>query len=366
MSQKTKSKLLLISAISPTPQNSGGATRIHHTLQELSKYYQVDFVTFDESLFKIGPKKLGLFFTKGIPYWFSPWYSQKLISHISQLVKNNHYDIIQIEFSQLLYLAKYLPKNIKKVFTAHDISSISFYRRIFEDKPSIFKIISRYLFFLQIYFYEKKYLPKFDTIITVSQKDQEILKHFLPNKKIICLENGIDKINFLEKTPSKIVRLGYIGSFNHTPNLNAVKYFFRHIAPLLEKDKIPYEFYLAGKNDPEFVRKTFPKIIDLGQVKNTSDFYQKIDCLITPIFSGSGSRIKILESLSFGIPVVSSPIGAEGINIGSSCFRIANQPQEYIDHIKKIFQNDLSLSELKKQLTSLLWKTIYSKHVKLI
>ncbi len=360
MPQNTKSKLLLISAIPPIPQNSGGATRIHHTLKELSEYYQVDFITFDESSFKTEPKKLDLFFTKGIPYWFSPWYSQQLISHISQLIKTNHYDIIQIEFSQLLYLAKYLPKSVKKVFTAHDISSISFYRRIFEDKPSILKIISRYLFFLQIYFYEKKYLPKFDTIITVSQKDQQTLKHYLPQKNIICLENGIDKINFLEKTPSKIVRLGYIGSFDHTPNLNAVKYFFNQIAPLLEKDKTPYEFYLAGKNDPEFVRKTFPKIINLGQVEKTSDFYQKIDYLITPIFSGSGSRIKILEALSFSVPIISSPIGAEGININSNYLMIATSPEEYLQKIKqlKVEKQD----QLKIQLKPILWSEIFAKH----
>ena len=235
-----------------------------------------------------------------------------------------------------------------------------FYRRIFEDKPSILKIISRYLFFLQIYFYEKKYLPKFDTIITVSQKDQQTLKHYLPKKNIVCLENGIDKINFLKKTPSKIVRLGYIGSFDHTPNLNAVKYFFNEIAPLLEKDKTPYEFYLAGKNDPEFVKKTFPKIIDLGQVKETVDFYKKIDYLITPIFSGSGSRIKILEALSFGIPVISSPIGAEGINIKSDYLQIAHQPQDYVNFIQKILQ--IKDKNLSSQLQSLLWENIFKSY----
>lgn len=363
MPQNTKSKLLLVSAIPPTPQNSGGATRIHHTLQELSKYYQVDFVTFDESDIKIQPKSFTLFFTKFIPCWFTPWYSQKLISKIGELVKQKHYDIIQIEFSQLLYLAKYLPKNVKKVFTSHDISSISFYRRIFEDKPSIFKIIFRYLLFLQIYFYEKKYLPKFDTIITVSKKDQQTLQKQLTNKKIICLENGIDKINFLKKTPSKIIRLGYIGSFDHTPNLNAVKYFFDQIAPLIEKQKIPYEFYLAGKNDSQFVKNNFPKIINLGQVKETIDFYQKIDCLVTPIFSGSGSRIKILEALSFGVPIISSPIGAEGINIKSDYLYIAKTPKDYLACLNNRTKNN---KQLEKQLKPLLWKNIYIKHVKLI
>jgi len=357
-----KLKLLLISAIPPIPQNSGGATRIHYTLQELSKYYQVDFITFDELEIKTQPKNFSLFFTKFIPYWFSPWYNQKLINKIVDIIKQKHYDIIQVEFSQLLYLIKYLPKNIKKVFTAHDISSISFYRRIFENKPSIFKIIFRYFLYLQIYFYEKKYLPKFDTIITVSHKDQQTLKYYLPKKNIVCLENGINKINFLQKTPSKIIKLGYIGSFEHTPNLNAVKYFFDQINPLLEKDKIEYKFYLAGKNDSQLIKNNFPKVINLGLVKETIEFYEQIDCLITPIFSGSGSRIKILESLSFGVPVISSPIGAEGINIKSNYLQIASTTQDYIHYIKNLPNNNL---ELKKQLTFLLWKDIFKKYQKL-
>lgn len=356
-----RSKLLLISAIPPQPQNSGGATRIQNTIKELSKQYQVDFLTFDNLKIKLQPKNFSLFFTKFIPYWFTPWYSQKLISKTQELIKKNQYDIVQIEFSQLLYLATYLPEDVKKVFTAHDISSISFYRRIFEDKPSIIKIITRYLLFLQIYFYEKKYLPKFDTIITVSHKDQQTLQKQLPNQKIICLENGIDKINFLKKNHSKIINLGYIGSFEHTPNLNAVKYFFEQIDPLLEKRNIEYKFYLAGKNEPDFVKNNFPKIINLGQVQKTTDFYQKIDCLITPIFSGSGSRIKILESLSFGIPVISSPIGAEGIEIKSDFIKIANSPKEYVNFITHL-QLQKTKKELICQLKTLTWESIFSKY----
>jgi len=360
-----KPKLLLISAISSTPQNSGGATRVHQTLQELSKYYQVDFITFD-SIFKTQSKKINLFFKKGIPFWFSPWYSQKLISHISKLIKKNHYDLIQVEFSQLLYLAKYLPKNTKKIFVAHDISSISFYRRIFEDKPSLFKIISRYLLFLEIYFYEKKYIPKFNTIISVSQKDNQTLQKQFPKSKTVCFENGIGKIDFLKKTPSKILNLGYIGSFSHTPNLNAVKYFFNEIAPLLDREKIIYKFYLAGDNDSEFIKKTFSNqnLINLGQVKGTKEFYKKIDCLITPIFSGSGSRIKILEALSFGVPIISSPIGAEGINIKTSYLQIANTPHEYLNCLQNIPKD--KYQDLKSQLEPLLWKNIFSNYLEII
>jgi glycosyltransferase involved in cell wall biosynthesis len=101
-------------------------------------------------------------------------------------------------------------------------------------------------------------------------------------------------------------------------------------------------------------------LINLGKVKNLKDFYQKIDCLITPIFSGSGSRIKILESLSFSVPIISSPIGAEGININSDYLQIAATPLEYLESLRKI--NQLNPSQLNQQLEPLLWKNIYKKY----
>lgn len=360
-----KPKLLLISAISPIPQNSGGATRIHYTLQELSKYYQVDLVTFSDKNFVTKQPNFFDFFIYGIPYWFSPWYNQKLIKHIINLVKNNHYDLIQIEFGQLLYLVDYLPKEVPKSYVAHDISSISFFRRISDDKPNIFKIIIRWLLFLEIYFYEKKYIPQFNTIISVSKNDQETLKNYFKNKKIICIPNGIDNIDFLSKKTSNTLNLGYIGAFSHTPNLNAVKYFFDKIAPIIESEKIPYKFYLAGKNDQTSIKTITknPNLINLGHVKNIKDFYKKIDCLITPIFSGSGSRIKILESLSFGIPVISSPIGAEGLEIKSSYLQIANSPLEYVACLKNL-QKNLDPENLKAQLEPLFWKNIFKNYVK--
>lgn len=165
----------------------------------------------------------------------------------------------------------------------------------------------------------------------------------------------------MDKKRSDCLHLGYIGSFDHTPNLNAVKYFFSEIAPLLEVENVNYRFYLAGNNASDFVKETFlnPNLINLGQVADTRDFYQKIDCLITPISSGSGSRIKILEALSFAVPVISSPIGAEGININSPYLQIAKTPKDYLDCLKQFPEG--KSSALEKQLNPLLWSNIFKK-----
>jgi glycosyltransferase involved in cell wall biosynthesis len=321
-----KPKLLLISAISPFPQTSGGATRIYHNIVELSKKYSITFITFnspDNDFYKkytekfinldLHPKSL---FTP-IPFRFSEWYSPELLT----LINKQNFDLVQVEFSQLLYLANHFSAKTLTRFVSHDISSISFYRRIFETK-NIFKIITALFFWLQIYFYEKQYLPKFNKIFTVSQTDHDLLqRHF--NLPSTVVPNGISQINFLSKKPSSVLRIGYIGSFSHPPNKFAVSYFIDKIAPKLSN----FQFFLAG-NNPDF---SHPLATNLGMVSDLKDFYSKIDVLVAPIFSGSGTRIKILEALSYGVPVISTTIGAEGLNIQSKYLQIANSPSEFIE-----------------------------------
>ena len=123
----TKRKLLLVSAISPFPQDSGGATRIKNTIKELSKYFEIYLISFknesvslakeEESLLNTWCKKTYFVNTKpndnfayinvGQPYWFSPWYSIDLINLTHKIIKGNKIEILQVEFSQLLYLIDY-------------------------------------------------------------------------------------------------------------------------------------------------------------------------------------------------------------------------------------------------------------------
>ena len=354
-----KPKLLLISAIPPFPQTSGGATRMYHTLIELSKKYSIYFITFNSENNNFYKKyttkyinfnlKLKSLFSP-IPYRFSDWYSSKLLTYLKNLLTNTKFDLIQIEFTQLLYLSNILKlyaSNATTSFIAHDISSISFYRRILESK-SILKKIGNTIFWVQVYFYEKKYLAKFNKIVTVSTTDQQLLqKHFhLPSTVV---PNGINKISFQNIHHSNVLHLGYIGSFAHPPNKYAVDYFLNKISPHLTN----YQFYLAG-NNPDY---SHPQVINLGIVKNVINFYSKIDVLIAPIFSGSGTRIKILEALSYGIPVVTTSIGTEGLNIKSSYLQIANNPNEFINCLSHLPSKPSQ--NLKNQLKPYLWSNIF-------
>jgi len=367
-----KKKLLLITAIPPYPQNSGGATRIKNTIQELSKYFDLYLITFayfteNDNLKKWCKETIYIPFTENRtafsfikfsqPYWFSAWYSKKLIKEVKKITNKINFDYIQIEFSQLLYLIDHLgyQNKEKSIFTAHDISTVSFYRRLKETK-NIFKKIIHFFRLLEIYLYEKKYLPKYKQINVVSDNDKKILSKLFKTKKIIVVPNGIEEIEFLKNNPSDTINLGYIGSFSHPPNKTAVLYFINKIAPLLEKNKIKFKYYLAGSNN-NIKEKN---VVNLGYVNNLKEFFRKIDILITPISAGSGSRIKILEALGYGKKVISSRIGIEGININTKLISICNNPQEYLNQIIKYQTTNFEIE--KENILKLTWHNIFCKY----
>lgn len=389
----SKRTILIISAISPFPPDSGGATRILNTIKYLSVYFNLHFAflknpayslkkeekdffsqyTVKHYIFDLKEEKTNRHFAgKSIPYWFSNWFDNELILGVNKIIFAEKINFIQVETTQLGYLADYLPADIPKSLTAYDVCFISFLRRLKEIKDIETKI-AHFFLWLQIYIFEYIYLPKYKFVTAMSSTDNKFFKRYLNLKNTFVVPNGIEKIEPKISTKKSTLKLGYIGSFSHPPNYHAFKFFVNKIAPLLEKKNIKYEFLLAGNNKPEEVKylvnnspfKDKKTIKQIGFIKDLKDFYQQIDLLITPIFSGSGTRLKILESLSFSTSVISTTIGAEGItDIDPKYLMIANTAQEFLDlistyHPKKTKPSLINSVGLKKYLWSNIFENYY-------
>lgn len=401
MSNSKKQKLLLITGVSPTPKESGGATRVYNTIKNLSHHFDLYLIIFKPENYQLENKDRHYinnhcqwsthfdikdyrsqksFVTDFQPFWFSPWHNDEIQITINNLIKKHNFKYVHIEQTQLSYLVCFIPSKMKKIFIAQDIAVVTFWRRLLQIKKRATKIV-HFIRWLEVFLYEKRYISKFDLVCAVSNTDKEKLQKIYKLKNVCVVENGIESINFIKKKSlSGFIKLGYIGSFDHPPNRTAFVFFLNQIAPLLEKKQIDYRFFIAGKNNKkeiDWLIKQSPLknkncILNLGFVDNITDFFQLIDILITPIFSGSGSRIKILESLSYGIPIISTSTGIEGINIKNKIIKIATSPNEFVLAIKQIKKNltnntdSRSLSKLKKQLEPWLWSKIIRKYGTLI
>jgi glycosyltransferase involved in cell wall biosynthesis len=393
MASFTKNKLFLAGGICPFPANSGGATRFYNTIKHLSNYFDIYLLLFKPNNYSLKKSDINFlkkhtiyfetidinnyqnqntFFSSNTPYWFSPWYQPDALLATSRIINTNAIKIAQIEFTQIAYLINAIPITIYTIFVSHDICTVSFRRRLSEitNWKTYFVHFVRYL---EIYYYEKYYLHQFKKIVTMSTTDQRKFKTLFNIKNSLCVPTGIESIAFLDKIlPSSQLKICLFGSFNHPPNRFAFSYFLKNIAPLLNDQKIDYKLILVGSNsasDVLAITSQYPpqittKIINLGFVKKTIDVFNQIDCLFAPIFSGSGTRVKIIESLSYGVPVISSPIGAEGIEINNPLLTIAYTPQEYVNATKKLssIYNSNNLISLKKFLTPFLWSNIFKDY----
>ncbi|MEJ7711138.1 MAG: glycosyltransferase family 4 protein [Pyrinomonadaceae bacterium] len=108
----------------------------------------------------------------------------------------------------------------------------------------------------------------------------------------------------------------FIGNFNHRPNKDAVHYFVKKIFPLLQRRIKHLKFYVVGSNMPEEITAyNSEDIAVLGYVPNVDALFHDSRVFVTPLRYGAGMKSKVGQALSYGLPVVTTTIGAEGIGL---------------------------------------------------
>ncbi len=177
-----------------------------------------------------------------------------------------------------------------------------------------------------------------DAIITVTEKDWEAVETYLPGQPHAVIPN----IHAISKdTPPFHDRQGllFVGNFNHTPNDDAVRFFLEDIFPLV-KQKLPeITLTIVGNNPPEDLQKlNIPGLEVAGYVPSTLPYLQKARVAVVPLRYGAGMKGKVGEALAHGLPVVSTTIGAEGMELkhGENVL-IADTPGEFASQIAALY-----------------------------
>jgi glycosyltransferase involved in cell wall biosynthesis len=181
-----------------------------------------------------------------------------------------------------------------------------------------------------------------DYFMACSSSDVKGLELLNQNRiKGVVVPNGTEArhINLKDKDFSK-PNLLFCGSLDYTPNKNGLLWFHRSIWPEL-RAKIPnLKLTVIGKNghDQDYAPLKHDEQIDfIGEVEDVAPYYQKSSMAIVPLLEGSGTRLKILEAMSFGVPVISTTIGADGIDYQNNRnIIIENEPSKICDCISQI------------------------------
>jgi len=216
-----------------------------------------------------------------------------------------------------LNMAQYAPagKGLKRIIDMHNVES-EIMRRYAEKASDPLRAIYSKMTAKKLARYERGVLNDFDLCIAVSARDAEHMREFSSNTVVV--DNGVDLDTFLlrEDTVTE-PRLVYTGWMKYHANNDAAKYFCDEIFPAIKKDKPDVTVDIVGKEPSDEILR-LSKIVGVnvtGAVPDIRPFINNASVYIVPLRVGGGTRLKILEAMAIGVPIVSTSIGCEGIGL---------------------------------------------------
>ena len=191
--------------------------------------------------------------------------------------------------------------------------------------------------------FEVNSLRKFGLFITCSQRDAHILERDTKETPHIVIPWCIEMpVEFNKPQEKDIYSLVFVGSMEWEPNRDAIKWFVKEIFPLIKKKIKNIKLLIVGSFMSEDVQRLDNKkdILVKGFVPDISEVFRETDIFIAPVRLGSGVNVKVLEAMSYGVPVITTSKGAEGIEaLHGEHFLIVNTPEEFTDTIKYLLDN---------------------------
>ena len=195
---------------------------------------------------------------------------------------------------------------------------------------------------------EKDAARLFDAIIPISEPDRQWFSSLAPEGKPMLLsETGVALTGYISEPDDSDLEVGFIGALNWEPNVQGLKWFTGRVWPLVSKALPAATLHIAGRGGtasaPPWLRGE--RINWVGEADDALQFMASVNVIIAPLFAGSGLRIKIIEAMSIGRPVVATPVAVRGIDAvhGRELF-IADDPSSFSGAVTGL----LSDRELRK------------------
>jgi polysaccharide biosynthesis protein PslH len=242
-------------------------------------------------------------------------FEQKLI----ELLTVEDFDIIQLE---TIYLTPYIDiirKNSKASISirAHNVEH-EIWKRVADI--SKFKPKKWYLYFLtaKLRRFEIENIKKGDILLPITERDARIFKLLGYRKNLLVTPVGLDHRDYKpdKSSFSKTLSLGFIGSLDWMPNQDGLMWFLNEVwSKCQENEQLKkVVLHIAGRNAPNWLKNlNIKNVVFQGEIDDAQAFINQHSIIVVPLLSGSGIRVKILESMMLGKVVITTSLGLEGI-----------------------------------------------------
>ena len=193
---------------------------------------------------------------------------------------------------------------------------------------------------------ERELLPRYSFLLTTSEADRVLVKGF--NRRVEVYPNTIPVAPRPAARRSDVIL--FTGNLEYHPNVTAVRHFRDHIWPLIAAARPGVKWRLAGLNDGgvRHLVARDPSIEVLGRMENAIETLAAAKVAVVPLLSGSGTRLKILEAWAAGTAVVSTRIGAEGLDgRDGEHLLIRDDPADFAAAVIEMLENPVRAAQLQ-------------------
>lgn len=362
-----KPRLLWLMPFMPYPVMFGAATRPFYLLERLAPFFTIDLIFLDDDGKTPVPDRMNQLCRRVTPMrrdhpaaeakWRSllTMQSQYKAANASArldrwLAKHaNRYDVVIAEHTQLSWAR--IPAGPLRALNTHNLEH-EMIRRTAETDNKRLRAAYRRFDAMKLRREENAAYRNFDLIATCSEREEAAIREAAPEANVFTAPNGVDveKFSNWEGRAEDCGDIVFAGTMNYFPNEQGVEFFHREIFPEILKLRPETTVSIVGVNPKNHILALdAPNFRVHGGVPEIADYYRSAKVLAVPLLSGSGTRIKILEAAAAGAPIVTTPIGCEGIAVkdGEHC-RIAEAPKDFAKACVELIENRQTAGQLSR------------------
>ncbi len=362
------SKLLFISSRIPYPLVGGDKIRIYNSLKTLSKKFTIELVYIDiQEIPPESKEELSKYCSKITPFTVSKYsfiqntfkgfllnnkplqvnyyFFKKLKKYIDSVID----DFDAVYCNHIRTTEYVLDKSIPKYVDLVDSIAMN-YAKAFKKTKGLWKLI--YLVEKKrVKTYEEMIVSSFNKSIVISEVDRAFIDP-QNTHKIKVIGNFVQELKYDSSIQANKYKICFLGKMNYEPNVNAVIHFCHNIFPKLKEQVNKLEFLIVGAHPTPKI-KELEKIEGVkvtGFVGNPYDIIQSCSLFVAPMISGAGIQNKILEAMKMGKCVITTKIGAEGLeNLQGDELVICNEDRIYISKVLELLNNSGRINEIEQK-----------------
>jgi len=378
-------KILWVNTNFMHPTTKGGQIRTLETLRQLHRRHEIHYVAIEDPLHPEGPARAAEYCTRAYPFQhrvrdkrspgfpfelakglFDPmplairrYHAPAMGAFLERLIETERFDRAVVDF---LNPTSYFPGLERSVLFQHNVETMIWRRRA-QHAPDPLR---QWYFRLQagrMFRFERQACLTAARVVAVSEQDAHTMRELFGVTRVTAIPTGVDIEGLTPPGPSpeKTADLMFVGSMDWLPNVDGIQWFVREVLPLIRRRRPDCSLAIVGRTPPPSITalgREDARVRVTGTVPDIRPLLWSAAVSIVPLRIGGGTRLKIYEAMAGRVPVVSTAVGAEGLEVHHpDDIRLADSPEAFAAACSEL----LADADLRRRQADAAWDMVAAR-----